>query len=273
MLSTLGGWVWTIKMDVTDPAHTHAHRPSTRRAGSNPHIAAATDVQQPRRREPVVVAERTADRVLASRRQALSADDDRGRRLRAPPDVHRPPRRQRPGLGRSSDRPVTGAATAEDGPQHDRRETSGSWRRRPSWTAARGPCWSASLPVPSACRFRPGAVIVRQGDVADALYVVVAGRCAVAIAGRARDLATWRAPTLQPGDVLGEIGLLRGIPRTATVTAVEPTNLLKIDGSDFLAAVEQTGAHPTLQEASRIRFARTSTTRAKSILHSPHQRR
>jgi CRP-like cAMP-binding protein len=41
-----------------------------------------------------------------------------------------------------------------------------------------------------------------------------------------------------PGEVVREIGLLRDVSRTATVTAVEAIALLKIDGSAFLAAVE-----------------------------------
>jgi hypothetical protein len=65
--------------------------------------------------------------------------------------------------------------------------------------------------------FPPGAVIVREGDFADAAYIIVRGRCAVSktIDGRVQTLRT-----LEPGAVFGETGILSGDRRTATVQAV-----------------------------------------------------
>jgi CRP-like cAMP-binding protein len=42
---------------------------------------------------------------------------------------------------------------------------------------------------------------------------------------------------LEPGSYFGEIALLRSIPRTATVTAIEPTRMFVLRAADFLAAV------------------------------------
>lgn len=76
-----------------------------------------------------------------------------------------------------------------------------------------------------------GTVVVQQGEVGREFYVVEGGELSVTINGQ-------RKPTtLGPGDYFGEIALLRHIPRTATVTAEEPTQLLVLRGDDFLAAV------------------------------------
>lgn len=65
--------------------------------------------------------------------------------------------------------------------------------------------------------YKAGAVIVREGDFADAAYIIVRGKCAVTktIDGRVQTLRT-----LEPGAVFGETGILSGDRRTATVQAV-----------------------------------------------------
>jgi MFS family permease len=81
-----------------------------------------------------------------------------------------------------------------------------------------------------------GEVVIRQGDPADRFYVIAEGRFDVA-----RVAAPGAAPqhlrTMGPGEVFGEIGLLRGVPRTATVTAAGEGRLLALAGADFLELV------------------------------------
>lgn len=73
------------------------------------------------------------------------------------------------------------------------------------------------------------AMLVRQGEPGDTFIVIAAGSASVHADGRI-------LRTLITGDFLGEISLLDGGPRTATVTAIEPVDALVIskDGFDRL---------------------------------------
>ena len=44
---------------------------------------------------------------------------------------------------------------------------------------------------------------------------------------------------MEPGDIFGEIAVVDGLPRTASATALDPTNLILIRRSDFLGAVRR----------------------------------
>ena len=76
----------------------------------------------------------------------------------------------------------------------------------------------------------PGDVVVRQGDPADRFYVIDSGAMRVT---QVQDGDVHLLRDLGPGDVFGEIGLLRGVPRTATVTASTPAVLYSLDASAF----------------------------------------
>jgi MFS family permease len=76
----------------------------------------------------------------------------------------------------------------------------------------------------------PGTTIIREGETGDLFYVIDVGRARVMVAGRA-------AGELGAGGAFGEIALLRDTPRTATVTAEEPTTVLAIRRELFLEAL------------------------------------
>jgi MFS family permease len=104
----------------------------------------------------------------------------------------------------------------------------------------------------------PGTAVVREGDPADALYVVVTGELEVTAidpAGAERRLSTMSAP-----GYFGEIGLLEQIPRTATVTTTTETTLYRIDGDTFHDALTAAPASPAFAESARLRRARTAET-------------
>jgi voltage-gated potassium channel len=71
----------------------------------------------------------------------------------------------------------------------------------------------------------PGAVIVRRGDVGDAMYFVVSGEVEVEVEPEPRRLVE--------GDFFGELALLHDIRRTATVRAVSRCRLLVLDRDEF----------------------------------------
>jgi MFS family permease len=87
-----------------------------------------------------------------------------------------------------------------------------------------------------------GEIIVREGDASDLFYVIDSGRVQVTAA----DGQVLREEG--PGDYFGEIGLLRDVPRTATITALEPTVLLALEREEFLDAVTGQGEARRLAE-------------------------
>jgi CRP-like cAMP-binding protein len=78
--------------------------------------------------------------------------------------------------------------------------------------------------------YEPGAVIIRQGEIGETFYVIESGRVQVSVAqdGEEKVIAE-----RGPGEYVGEIALLLEVPRTATVRALTPTNVLTLHKSDF----------------------------------------
>jgi len=82
---------------------------------------------------------------------------------------------------------------------------------------------------------RAGDRIIRQGEVADRFYIIESGNFIVsqrAPSGPDREIRR-----LGPDAVFGELGLLTGSPRSATVTAAGDGVILALSGPDFLALV------------------------------------
>ena len=75
--------------------------------------------------------------------------------------------------------------------------------------------------------FEAGDVLMRQGEAADSMYVILSGRVRVD-----RDAPGQSVPALLAelgaNEVVGEIGVLDGGARTATVTAIEETRTLEL---------------------------------------------
>lgn len=88
----------------------------------------------------------------------------------------------------------------------------------------------------------PGEALITEGDVGDAYYVLESGSLTVTKGGELLRILTGRA------DAVGEIALLRDVPRTATVTASAESVMLRLSRAEFLEAV--TG-HAQAHEAAR----------------------
>ncbi|MGH9304848.1 MAG: MFS transporter [Acidimicrobiales bacterium] len=103
-----------------------------------------------------------------------------------------------------------------------------------------------------------GTAVVREGEAADALYLIEEGTVQVTAAGEAGIERSLR--TMTAGQYFGEIGLLESIPRTATVTATSPLALYRIEGPDFLAALARnTGSARLMADAaSRLSLSHPS---------------
>lgn len=90
--------------------------------------------------------------------------------------------------------------------------------------------------------FPAGDSIVRQGDLDASMFVITAGRARVTFhaPGGSKEISV-----LGKDDVVGEISLLTGFARTASVTAIEPVSAIEIDKTSFTIVV---GGHAELLE-------------------------
>jgi len=86
--------------------------------------------------------------------------------------------------------------------------------------------------------FAPGQAIVERGDPGDAMYIVLSGVAEVDVGGRFH--------RLQRGDFFGEMAVLAGKPREASVKAAEPVEALRIPADEFQAFLD---ANPQIATA------------------------
>jgi MFS family permease len=104
-------------------------------------------------------------------------------------------------------------------------------------------------------RFVAGEILMRAGDPGDRFILIETGTVEVE-----QDGATIRS--IGPGGSVGEIALLRGVPRTATVRAATDVRAFALESASFIAAV--TGDRDAAGFADRVVDARLANAEAST---------
>lgn len=102
-----------------------------------------------------------------------------------------------------------------------------------------------------------GEVVVREGEDADAFYVLIDGRVRVSAASKVAPGTSQPLGEMEAGDHFGEVGLLERRPRTATVESITPLTLRRIEGEEFIGALSTAQPSAAFLEMTRRRYART----------------
>ena len=100
--------------------------------------------------------------------------------------------------------------------------------------------------------FESGETLMGEGDPGDAYLVIEEGEVDVSAGGNSIALCG-------PGEGLGEIALLRDVPRTATVVARTRVQAYAIDGKTFLSAVSGPAAAEAAEAIAASRLARSAS--------------
>jgi CRP-like cAMP-binding protein len=95
------------------------------------------------------------------------------------------------------------------------------------------------IPRLEARQFSPGDVLVHEGDVGDEMYFLTRGRAEVVRGETQQQLAV-----LGEGSFIGELAILRDMPRAATVRALTDVEVYALSRDGVL---QLTGAHASFE--------------------------
>ena len=96
--------------------------------------------------------------------------------------------------------------------------------------------------------FKPGEVAVREGDPGDSMFIISTGEVRATVD---RDGQQLPVATLRDGDFFGEMAVLTGEPRTATVTAVKNTEVLELNRENLQIICSR---HPHVEAKIRLSY-------------------
>jgi CRP-like cAMP-binding protein len=105
----------------------------------------------------------------------------------------------------------------------------------------------------------PDEIVLREGEVPEHMFIVLQGELQVTAARL--DGETAAVGVLGPGEVFGEIGVLTGEPRTATVTATRPVWVMRLAAEAVRAVI---GDYPEITgDLMRLGLQRSEATLAE----------
>ena len=80
--------------------------------------------------------------------------------------------------------------------------------------------------------FPPGTVLCRDGDESDHMYILLVGNLVV----HSGDV---RLSSIEAIDIVGEMGMISGMPRSATVEVSDGARLIRLDKDAFASLIEE----------------------------------
>ena len=108
----------------------------------------------------------------------------------------------------------------------------------------------------------PGTVLLKEGDAAGFVLLVLTGTLEVFVDREGQHLILTEA---EPGDILGELAVLCGIPRSASVKAKESTAVLEWDDAAFRTLLLR---DPSLSQRIFREALRTLVEKERSLIDS-----
>ncbi len=108
-----------------------------------------------------------------------------------------------------------------------------------------------------------GAAILRAGEETDGLYMILSGRVKVLIPDEEGHEVILTVMGAQ--EFVGEMGLLDGLPSSATVEALEPCEMLRLPRAAFLSCLEDNGEVAMLVLRNLVRRLRDADRQIESL--------
>ncbi|OIO68473.1 MAG: hypothetical protein COW19_00985 [Zetaproteobacteria bacterium CG12_big_fil_rev_8_21_14_0_65_55_1124] len=112
--------------------------------------------------------------------------------------------------------------------------------------------------------FEDGELIMKEGEIGDTFYLIRSGSVALTVTGPSGDVVF--SATLSEGEFVGEVALLTGRPRTATIFAKGSVELMELSRSAFDLLTEK---HPSVREVVQSYLRKRAEETIQAIRQRP----